>query len=959
MPISTIVSRIPSLGICVFIALFALGRQTVFAQLNYATPYAFTTLAGPLNNPGADGDKYAARFTGPSGVAVDGKGDLFVADTGDDTIREMSPAGIFSTIAGVVGTPGSADGVGPAARFNRPFGIAIDASCNLYVGDSGNSEIRKITPAVVNGVTTWTVSTLAGTAGQTGSADGTGSAARFGTPLGVAVDSAGNVYVAESYFNTIRKISSTGEVTTLAGTPNISYDYFFTLNYADGTGPAAKFYAPSGVAVDANGNVYVADTGNHVIREITPSGVVTTVAGSPTVIGSADGILSAAQFVEPVGVAVDANGNIFVVDTNYMGLTGIISEIDDDTVREITSSGIVLTLAGAPGYGGRSNGYADGTGSAAEFSRPNGVAVDGSGNVFVADTGNDSIREVSPGGVVTTIGGIYFAYTSGSADGTGVEARFSAPSGVAVDGTGVVYVADTLNDAIRKITLGGVVTTWAGEEGTIGSEDGIGTAALFSRPTDVAVDASGNVYVADAGNCTIRRIRSDGLVSTLAGSPGIAGSADGTGAAAQFSYPVAVAVGLGGVVYVADTGSDTVREITPGGVVTTLAGTPGTAGSSDGTGRAALFNEPNGIAVDRLGNVYVADTKNFTIRKITPGGVVTTLAGVPGYAGLVDGNGTAAQFGWPEGVAVDAYGNVFVLDGGLIRKIAVNGDVTTVAGNPAFGSTTGGTWNGTGVGANFEAAGIAVDGKGDVYVADSGNNSIRLGYPNLAFTVQPRSETVNSGSAVVFSANATGATSYQWEFNGSPIADSPAGTTSNVISGSTGPQLLITNATSAGGGSYECVATNSGGSNVSAAANLATTSVATPGALVNMSARGFVGAGDSTLIGGFYVGGSTSRTVLIQALGPALLGEGATGVLQHPALTIHDGTGATIYSNTGWGSSQVLLNAAAAAYANPVLRPDSADSEVLITLPPGGYTAEVSGADGGTGVALCAIYQLP
>jgi hypothetical protein len=230
------------------------------------------------------------------------------------------------------------------------------------------------------------------------------------------------------------------------------------------------------------------------------------------------------------------------------------------------------------------------------------------------------------------------------------------------------------------------------------------------------------------------------------------------------------------------------------------------------------------------------------------------------------------------------------------------------------------------------------------------------------FTVQPEGQTINQGSTVVFTGGATGASSYQWYFNGSPISNSPTGggSATDVVSGATGPQLVITNVTSASAGNYMLVATGSTGETASSgSANLIVADSADPGYLINLSARGFVGTGNNILIGGFYIVGSTSRTVLIQALGPALSGEGVSGVLQHPALTIHNAAGATIYSNTGWGASQLLLNAAAAAYANPVLQAGSADSEVLLTLPPGGYTAEVAGADGGTGVALCAIYELP
>jgi hypothetical protein len=238
---------------------------------------------------------------------------------------------------------------------------------------------------------------------------------------------------------------------------------------------------------------------------------------------------------------------------------------------------------------------------------------------------------------------------------------------------------------------------------------------------------------------------------------------------------------------------------------------------------------------------------------------------------------------------------------------------------------------------------------------------IAMAAPNPVITSPPASETVATGSTVVLTAVASNATSYQWTLNGTTVlGDSASGTTSDVIAGSSGPQLVITNATAASNGSYTVVAINSNGSSQpSTPATLTVTSTSNPGYLINISARAFVGTGGNIMIGGFYIVGSTSRSVLIQAIGPGLAGEGVTGVLQHPALSIHNSAGATIYSNTGWGSSQLLLNAAAAAYANPVLQANSADSELLLTLPPGGYTAEVAGGDGGTGVALCAIYQLP
>jgi len=321
-----------------------------------------------------------------------------------------------------------------------------------------------------------TVTTFAGSGG--GYADGTGTAAQFSYPTGVAVDASGDVYVADKSNDKIRKITPAGVVSTLAGSNN---------GYADGTGTAAQFSSLSGVTVDASGNVYVGDMSNNKIRKITPAGVVSTLAGSSA--GYADGTGTAAQFNYPVGVAVDASGNVYVAD--YY----------NHKIRKITPAGEVSTLAGSTG------GYADGTGTAAEFFYPAGVAVDASGNLYVADYGNDKIRKITPTGIVSTFAGS----NNGYADGTGIAAQFSLPAGVAVDASGNLYVADTHNHKIRRITPAGVVTTLAGS--TDGYADGTGIAAQFSFPTGVVVDASGNMYVADQSNQKIRKI-TGGVLST-------------------------------------------------------------------------------------------------------------------------------------------------------------------------------------------------------------------------------------------------------------------------------------------------------------------------------------------------------------------------------------------------------------------------------------------------------------
>jgi sugar lactone lactonase YvrE len=896
---------------------------TAWGQSNYATPYTFTTFAG--NAPaGADGPGLAARFKGPCGMALDSAGNLYVADTGDDTIRKVTPAGAVSTLAGSVGRSGTADGTGPAALFSNPQGVAVDSAGNVYVADTGNDLIRKITPAGV-------VTTLAG--GQWGgSADGTGSAAAFNYPTGIVVDGAGNLYVSDCYNETIRKITPDGTVTTFAGTATYGGD-------TDGTGAYARFLQPYGLALDSAGNLYVADSANNRIRKITPEAVVTTLPGE--------------GFNTPTWVAVDSAGTFYVSDSG------------NEAIRAITSAGVVTTLAGTLGQ----SGSADGTGAAAMFNGPAGILVLSHGGLLVADSGNDTIRAITSADVVTTIAGTG-PIQSGSADGTGGAAKFNGPTAVAADSEGNLYVADTGNDTIRKVTPAEVVTTLAGLAGHSGSADGKGSAARFNQPSGVAVDDAGNVYVADTGNYTIREITPQGAVSTLAGTPGVNGTVDGTGAGAQFGSPTGVAVDSSGNVYVADLRNDTIRKIAPGGLVTTFAGATGQSGSANGSGGTARFTDPNGVAVDSAGNVYVADTGNQLIRKISPSGAVSTLAG-GGASFASDGTGSAANFTAPDSVAVDNADNVYVADNyeEEIRKITPAGAVTTLGGWSFLGESHGvppnyGNEEGTGPGAEFaDPSGVAVDSSGNVYVADTGNNSIRKGNPAIA--TQPVSQTVNSGDTVVFSVGTAPSETfaYQWQLNGVNLFDGDG------VTGSNGPQLIVQGASAANNGDYTCIitygyfklyfATSEEFSFDSNAASLVVANTSTPGYLINLSGRGYVGTGDGVLIGGFYIVGSTSRTVLIQALGPALAGQGVAGVLEHPALTIHDATGATIYSNTGWGSSQVLLEAAAAAYANPVLQPNSGDSEVLLTLPPGGYTAEISGADGGTGVALCAIYELP
>jgi hypothetical protein len=371
---------------------------------------------------------------------------------------------------------------GAALASGSPYRVTVEAQppglvCTVGNG-SGTVAASNVTDVVVvcSAVAPApTVSTLAGN-GSPGFVDGSGAAASFAQPSGVGVDAKGNVYVADQLNNAIRKISAAGLATTLAGGGK--------GDFVDGNADAAKFNNPSGIAVDSGGNVYVADTTNHAIRMISPAGLVSTLAGNGAP-GFVNGSGVAASFNNPVGVAVDSSGNVYVADSS------------NHAIRKINGKGVVTTLAG---NGNR--GFVNGTGTAASFNSPTGVAVDGGGNVYVADRGNHLIRKISPAGVVVYLAGSGIA---GFVNGIGIEASFNGPTGVTVDGSGNVHVADQLNHVIRKISPAGVVSTLVGS-GKPGFVEGSGPVSNFNNPAGVTVDSSGTLYVADLLNHAVRKI---------------------------------------------------------------------------------------------------------------------------------------------------------------------------------------------------------------------------------------------------------------------------------------------------------------------------------------------------------------------------------------------------------------------------------------------------------------------
>lgn len=358
--------------------------------------------------------------------------------------------------------------------MNRSTGFFSIVLC-AAIGFAGCTESSTNPPASTTPAPsgTGTVTTLAGS--TLGFADGTGSSARFNTIYGLVSDAAGTLYIADSDNHRIRKVTATGETTTIAGSDS---------GYADGTGAAAKFKVPYGIALDAAGNIYTSDLLNHTIRRITPAGEVSVFAGVPQVAGYSDGKKDTAKFNFPRGLAFDAAGNLYIVEGT-------------NRIRKISPAGDVTTLAG-----NGTAGFADGTGAAAQFSFPYGVAIDAANNLYVSDQNNHAIRKITAAGVVTTLAG---NGALGFADGTASAARFNTPRSLSIDATGNLYVADALNNAVRKVSSSGQVTTFSGT-GVAAFADGATNAARFNQPYSTTIDAAGNIYVADQLNYRIRKI---------------------------------------------------------------------------------------------------------------------------------------------------------------------------------------------------------------------------------------------------------------------------------------------------------------------------------------------------------------------------------------------------------------------------------------------------------------------
>ncbi len=636
------------------------------------------TITGYSGNGGA---ATSALLANPRGIAVDSNGILYIADTYNNVIRKVAPDGGIVTVAGN-GSFGEAGNGGPAtsAQLSHPQAVAVDGSGNLYIADA--AMIRKVTPGGT--ITTVAGNGISGYAGDGGPAI----SAQIGPCYGLAADSGGNLYLSDYSNNVIRKVTSTGTITTVAGNGQAGYT-------GDGSlATSAQLRNPGGIAVDTAGSLYIADSANGRIRKVATGGTITTVAGNGTFPASGSGFVGAAgdggpainaQLGFPTGIAVDSAGNLYIADQG------------SHRVRKVTAGVATITSAAGNGFTGYSGD--GGPATNAQLGVPLGIVVDSAGNLYVSDADNNVVRKITPGGVITTVagnGGGTPGYTGDG--GPATNATLSGPAGLAIDASGNLFIADMNNSVVRKVSAGGTITTVAGKSSCGYSGDGgLATNALLCNPWGLALDTAGNLYIADSGNNLVRKVAAGGTITTVAGTRTAGYSGDGGLATlAQLSSPTGVAVSAGGTVYIADYLNNRIRAVTPTGMITTVAGGGTVVPGDGGPATAAQLAYPAGVWVDAAGNLYIAETNSGLIRQVGGTGTITTIAGNTTFAtALYSGDGgpaSGAAVGSPQAVTMDAGGNVYLADvqHDVIRMLTPAGSHAVLGINVTHGTFSSG-----------------------------------------------------------------------------------------------------------------------------------------------------------------------------------------------------------------------------------------------------------------------------
>ncbi len=504
----------------------------------------------------------------------------------------------------------------------------------------------------------------------------------------VAVDAAGNVFFSDAVNYTVRKVAIDGTITTIAGTGVGGFS-------GDG-GPAVNAQLnPLSIAIDKAGNLFIIS--NARVRKVDTNGIITTVVGNGQIGNSGDGGLAInAQLNAPSGLAVDANGNLYIADIN------------NASVRKVDTNGIISRVAGTGVAGFSGDG---GPAANARLRYPSGVVVDAAGNLYITDTQNGRIRKVDIDGIITTVAGRGGEGASGDG-GPATNALLNRPSDVTVDASGNLYIDDNFSYRIRKVASNGIITTVAGGTQGYGGDGGPATSASLNNTTGITIDSNGNLIFADARR--VRKISTNGTITTIAGNGTISFGGDGGLATnANLLTPSGLTVDGAGNLYISDSGNNRIRKVSAEGIITTIAGNGveylyGTG--DNGPALNAAVYQPSFNALDGNGNLLIAT--GFLVRKVTPAGMISTIAGNnAGYSGD-GGPATNAGLGSAQGVAIDKMGNIYIAAGSRIRRVDNNGIITTVVGTGVYGYSGDG---GLAINANISPTSIAVDGIGNLY----------------------------------------------------------------------------------------------------------------------------------------------------------------------------------------------------------------------------------------------------
>lgn len=772
-----------------YASLMLLVSGVASAQQDYINIFAGS--GRPTNIPAT-----SAAIPYPGTVATDSSGNFYVASgcqyyyyyycdyyyygyLYQDSVVKISSSGTLTILAGN-GIPGYSGDGGPATQaqlyLSTQSQVAVDSSGNVYIADTNNCVIREVNTSGI-------ISTFAGIPDQCsyGGDGGPATSAYLSYPYGVAVDSGGNIFIADSNNYVIREVSG-GTINTVAGNTNFC-DGSSTPPCGDG-GPAtsASLGFIYSLAVDGKGHVFTSDFYyyNQVVRLFTPGGNINTVAGAYNNLscGQSVGVpcgdggpATSAGFntwEANMGIASDARGNLFIADFYNYDVREVFCA---DSAATCTppggfTKGDIYTVAGQGGYSGDSP--LGGLATSADLEYAYGIAVDSSDDIFIPSYDYYVVNEVTNStGDINTVAGNGTSSTSYYGNGVpATDAALDQPWGVAFDSSGNAYIADTGNCVVREVNTSGVITLFAGTPGQCGygGDGGSATAsgiALLNGPLSVAVDSADNVYIADTSNCAVRVVNG-GTINTFAGTGACEYNGDGIAAnTADLNYPYAVAVDSKGNVYIADTDNYRIREVSAG-TINTIAGGYGCSydPTSCGDGGPAIdagLDDPEGVAVDKAGNVYVSDTDNYRVRQVNTVGIIDTYAG-NGTAGFEGDGGPATQTSLysPEQVAVDPAGDLIIADSSnqRIRLVDGQGLIHTVAGNGEYYGYyyyCGGTDVLATTVCLANPYGVGVDPAGNIYVGDTTYNLVQEVSAVAALNA--------SRTNVVFDLTAVGATS--------------------------------------------------------------------------------------------------------------------------------------------------------------------------------------------------------